>query len=117
MFTLQNLPVVYASSFLPRNVFKGLDRFPRETFEAKPLYRLIEDAYKLPTVRYQEMFAACRAAADIRRHLKASPAFPLLSVEMLALTFQNRPIEYRVSYCRTDRVKLFRMPAHPQSVI
>nr|MCU0585187.1 UTRA domain-containing protein [Desulfobacterales bacterium] len=31
MFTLQNLPVVYASSFLPRNVFKGLDRFPRET--------------------------------------------------------------------------------------
>lgn len=117
IFTLQNLPVVVASSFLPRKVFRGLDRFPRETFEAKPLYRLIEDAYKLPTVRYQEMFAACRAAADIRRHLKVSPAFPLLSVEMLALTFQNRPIEYRVSYCRTDRVKLFRMPAHPQSVI
>jgi GntR family transcriptional regulator len=110
IFTLFNAPAVFASSFLPENLFKGIDLFPRETFENKPLYQLIEDAYKLPTVRYQEMFAATLSAGEIASNLNVPDGFPLLQVDMLALTFKNRPIEYRISYCRTDRMKLFRMP-------
>jgi GntR family transcriptional regulator len=110
VFTLKNDPVVFASSFLPQNLFKGIDKFPRETFENKPLYQLIEDAYKLPTIRYQEMFAADLSTGKISRSLNVPDAFPLLQIDMLALTFKNRPIEFRVSYCRTDRMKLFRMP-------
>ncbi|MCU0561441.1 MAG: GntR family transcriptional regulator [Desulfobacterales bacterium] len=110
IFTLKNAPVVYASSFLPGSRFEGIDRFPRETFENKPLYQLIEDVYKLPTLRYQEMFAASLAHGGISGHLKVPDGFPLLQVDMLALSFKNRPIEFRTSYCRTDGVKLFRMP-------
>jgi DNA-binding GntR family transcriptional regulator len=110
VFTLNNTPAVFASSFLPENLFKGIDVFPRETFENKPIYQLIEDAYKLPTVRYQEMFAATLSAGEITSNLKVPDGFPLLQVDMLALTFKNRPIEYRISYCRTDRMKLFRVP-------
>ncbi len=110
VFTLKNEPVVFASSFLPYNRFKGFDQLPCETFENKPLYQLIEDVYKLPTLRYQEMFAATLSSGEISGKLKVPDAFPLLQVDMLALTFKNRPIEFRTSYCRTDSVKLFRMP-------
>jgi GntR family transcriptional regulator len=110
VFMLNNTPAVFASSFLPENLFKGIDLYPRETFENKPLYQLIEDAYKLPTVCYQEMFAATLSAGEIASNLKVPDAFPLLQVDMLALTFKNRPIEYRISYCRTDSMKLFRVP-------
>lgn len=110
IFKLNDTPAVFASSFLPENLFKGIDQIPRETFENKPLYQLIEDAYKLPTVRYQEMFAATLSAGEISSNLNVPDGFPLLQVDMLALTFKNRPIEYRISYCRTDRMKLFRMP-------
>ncbi|MEW6263342.1 MAG: GntR family transcriptional regulator [Thermodesulfobacteriota bacterium] len=110
VFNLNNSPAVFASSFLPETLFKGIDQFPREAFENKPLYQLIEDAYKLPTVRYQEMFAATLSAGEISGNLEVPDGFPLLKVDMLALTFKNRPIEYRISYCRTDSMKLFRMP-------
>jgi len=53
IFTLFNTPAVFASSFLPENLFKCLDLYPRETFEYMPLYQLIEDSYKRPSVRYQ----------------------------------------------------------------
>lgn len=110
VFTLEKEPVVFASSFLPYHRFKGIDKFPRETFENKPLYQLIEEVYKLPTLRYQEMFAATLSTGEISGNLKVPDAFPLLQVDMLALTFKNRPIEFRTSYCRTDSMKLFRMP-------
>jgi GntR family transcriptional regulator len=110
IFTLKNKPVVFAVSFLPQSLFRDIDKFPREIFESKPLYQLFEDAYKLPTVRYQEMFAVTQATREMSSNLGVPETFPLLQVEMLALTFKNRPLEYRISYCHTDTVKLFRMP-------
>lgn len=110
IFTLKTRPVVFAVSFLPGNLFRDIDKFPRELFEGKPLYQLFEDVYKLPTVRYKEMFAVTCATKEISASLEVSEGSPLLQVEMLALTFKNRPLEYRISYCKTDSVKLFRMP-------
>jgi len=110
VFTLKIKPVVFSVSFLPGNLFRDIDKFPRELFEGKPLYQLFEDVYKLPTVRYKEMFAVTCATEEMSARLKVSEGSPLLQVEMLALTFKNRPLEYRISYCRTDHVKLFRMP-------
>lgn len=110
VFTLKTKPVVFSVSFLPCNLFRNIDKFPRELFEGKPLYQLFEDVYKLPTVRYKEMFTVTCATKGISASLEVSEGSPLLQVEMLALTFKNRPLEYRISYCQTDSVKLFRMP-------
>jgi len=110
VFTLKTIPVVFAVSFLPGNLFRDIDKFPREFFECKPLYQMFEDVYKLPTVRYKEMFSITCATKEICTSLEVPEGTPLLQVEMLALTFKNRPLEYRLSYCKTDSVKLFRMP-------
>ncbi len=110
VFSMGAAPVVLTSSFLPPRRFVGLELVPRELFETKPLYRLVEERYRLPTLRYQEMFSAVLADEESGRRLEVPPGFPLLKIEMLALSFRDRPIEYRLSLCRTDRARLFRLP-------
>lgn len=110
IFSMGATPVVLTSSFLPQRLFAGLEQLPREAFESKPLYRLVEERFRLPTMRYQEMFSAVLADGESAPRLGVPPGFPLLRIEMLALSFRDRPIEYRLSLCRTDRARLFRLP-------
>jgi GntR family transcriptional regulator len=110
IFALHGSNVVVSVSYLPKRLFPGIDKLSHEFFEGRPLYQLFEEEYKLPTVRYQEMFSATEATREIADLLRLPEYAPLLSVEMLALTFKGLPLEYRVSYCHTKAVKLFRTP-------
>ncbi len=110
LFSMGATPVVLTSSFLPQRLFAGFEQLPREVFETQPLYRLVEERYRLPTMRYREMFSAVLADGESALRLAVPPGFPLLQIEMLALSFRERPIEYRLSLCRTDRARLFRLP-------
>jgi len=115
VFAMGATPVVWTSSFLPQRLFAGLEQLPREVFETKPLYRLVEERYRLPTLRYQEMFSAVLSDGESGPPLAVPAGFPLLKIEMLALSFRDRPIEYRLSLCRTDRARLFRLPLRAPS--
>ncbi|MEJ5357139.1 MAG: GntR family transcriptional regulator [Desulfobacterales bacterium] len=110
LFAMGATPVVLTSSFLPGRLFAGFEELPREELETRPLYRLVEERYRLPTLRYREMFSAVLADGESASRLGVPPGFPLLRIEMLALSFRDRPIEYRLSLCRTDRARLFRLP-------
>ncbi len=110
IFTLHESSIILSISYLAQRLFKDIDKLPRDFFESNPLYKLFEDTYKLPTIRYQEMFSAVQAPVEAVNFLQLSESVPLLKVEMLALTFKNVPLEYRISYCNTKDLKLFRMP-------
>lgn len=101
-------PIVYSRSYLPCRLFPGLDEFPRSRFEKVPLYLALEDHFGLPTLSNSDLISVASTDAETAALLRIPADSPILSVEMLAFTYRNRPYEYRISHCLTGDRKLLR---------
>ncbi|MBW1711545.1 MAG: GntR family transcriptional regulator [Deltaproteobacteria bacterium] len=108
VFTLEDKPVVYTDSYLPRALLPGLDKRLKESLEKITFYHAVEEYYGLPTVKNEELFGAVSAGQEEARILGVKPGHPLLKIEMLALTYKERPYEYRLAYVRTDERFVYR---------
>ena len=106
--TLLGNPVVYCVSYLPRNMFEGLHDYKRYYFEKYPLYQFLEEKFGVSTTKNCELFGATLADEHTANLLKVDEGHPLLVVEMQALTYKDKPYEYRISYCLTDEKKIRR---------
>ncbi len=102
-------PAVYAVSYLPCEMFQGLEKLPDDLFTKNTLYLLIEEHFGWPTIENRELFSAIPADAQVKQQLDVAKGEPLLRIEMLALTYKDQPYEYRLSYCRTDRARILRV--------
>ncbi|NCT83857.1 MAG: GntR family transcriptional regulator [Comamonadaceae bacterium] len=87
-------PVVLDELWLPQRHFQGLTA---EVIEAHPgaLYALFETRFGVHMVRAQEKLRAVAATAEAARLLQLPEGAPLLSVERLAFTYGDRPMELR----------------------
>jgi GntR family transcriptional regulator len=108
LFSTGDRPLVYSVSYLPRPMFKDLDKFPAETFETGTLYETIEKNYGLPCLRNHELFGVAAAGPDAAKSLRIPAKTPVLCIEMLTYTYKDVPYEYRKSWCVTDRWRVFR---------
>ena len=72
------------------------------------LHEAIEKIYGLPTIFNQEMFSAVPAPKEVAALLGALAGSPMLRIEMLSFTYKEKPYEYRISYCVTNGLKMFR---------
>jgi GntR family transcriptional regulator len=68
----------------------------------------LEQSYGLPTIYNRELISVASADARVAKSLNVKQKAPLLFIEMLAYTYQDKPYEYRKSYCLTDSKKVFR---------
>ena len=100
--------LIYNISYLPEYLFKDLDQIPQALFETTPLYLLLEEKYRLPTLFNRELFSATLAKPPLTGILKVRNGTPLLHIEMLAYTYKNTPYEYRQAHCLTEPQKVFR---------
>ncbi|TAL29750.1 MAG: GntR family transcriptional regulator [Spirochaetes bacterium] len=107
LFLSGGAPVVYSISYLPKKLFKDLDRMPAGRLEKSTLYETIEQNYGLPTIRNHELYGAAPADARTAGLLKIAEGEPLLTIEMLSFTYKSVPYEYRRSYCVTSGYKIF----------
>jgi GntR family transcriptional regulator len=101
-------PMVLSISYLPCDLFKGLEALPDEVFYKEALYLLVEKHFGRPTIRNQELFSIEPAGADLKKFLQVALQTPVLQIEMLSFTFNDQPYEYRLSYCRTDSGRILR---------
>ena len=87
-------PVVLDELWLAERHFQGLNA---KVIEAHPgaLYALFETRFGVHMVRAEEKLRAVAASAEAARLLQLSPGEPLLSVERLAFTYGDRPVELR----------------------
>jgi DNA-binding GntR family transcriptional regulator len=60
-------------------------------------------------MRNIELYSATLAEENVANLLNVAAGHPLLKVEMLALTYKEKPYEYRISYCLTDEKKIRRV--------
>ena len=87
-------PVVLDELWLAERHFEGLSA---ELIAAHPgaLYALFETRFGVHMVRAEEKLRAVAATAEAAQLLQVPPGEPLLSVERLAYTYGDRPVELR----------------------
>jgi len=94
-------PIVFEEIWLPEACFKGLNL---ETLNAwsGPMYAFYESKYATHMVRAEEKIKAVLAGPDLAKYLQVSELAALLSVERVAFTYGNKPVEIRRARYDTD---------------
>jgi GntR family transcriptional regulator len=95
-------PTILEDIWLPATPFKGLTA-ERLSAYAGPMYALFESEFNVPMVRAEERIRAELALDGRELLLKVQRGTPLLSVERIAYTYHDVPMELRRGYYRTDR--------------
>lgn len=85
---------------LPRVLFPGIEKrdLPNN------LYELYRSDFRVTVVHASEKLKAVAATRRESRHLGVTAGAPLLAVDRTAFALDGRPVEWRVSLCRTDRL-------------
>lgn len=110
---LQGRAVVHDRLALPAALFRGLSE---KRLRERPgtIYKLYQDEFGITVVRALERARAVAADRTTARVLGVAAGTPMLQVRRTALTFGDKPVEYRVSTMHTalhDYVQTLSRPA------
>jgi len=94
-------PAVVEEITLPATTFKGLTAAKLAAHRGS-IYHLYETEFGTRMIRAVEKLRAVAADAATAGALELAKGTPLLSVERVAYTYGDRPVEYRHGLCRTD---------------
>jgi len=93
-------PVVLDEITLPAALFKGLTKAKVEAYRGS-MYSFFETEFGVRMIKAQEKLRAIAADTASAAILKVAPGFPLLAVDRVALTYGDRPVEWRRGLCAT----------------
>lgn len=88
------VPVVLDDIWLPAPQFKGLTLEKLQTYRG-PMYGLFEREFGVRMIRAEEKIRAVAASDEEAALLAVSSGAPLLSVERLAYTYDDKAVEFR----------------------
>lgn len=94
-------PTILEDIWLPGQAFKGLTAEQMGSYPG-PTYAMFEIDFGVRMVRAEEKIRAVLPDAEQARWLDVTPATPLLSVERIAYTYNDVPMELRRGLYRTD---------------
>lgn len=94
-------PIIYDVIRLSPAVFKGLTAAKITEFQGT-IYSLYETLYGIRIIQAEERLKAIAATPEVAGHLGLKAGTPILSIERVALTYGDKPVEWRVSLCNTD---------------
>lgn len=99
--SLRGRPVVHDRLVLSAQLFRGLTE---KRFVERPstVYGLYQSDHGITVLRARERARAVAASRDTARILGVPVGKPVLEVHRTALTFGDRPVEYRVSTVNTE---------------
>lgn len=101
VLAFQGVPTILEDLWLPGAAFKGLTLEQMAQYQG-PTYAMFEVEFGVRMVRAEEKLRAVAADAQAAALLKVEPRTPLLSVERLAYTYNDAPMELRRGLYRTD---------------
>lgn len=94
-------PTILEDIWLPAAPFKGLTAERLANYNG-PMYALFETEFNVRMVRAEEKIRAEPAIDGREKLLQVARGTPLLSVERIAYTYKDVPMELRRGYYRTD---------------
>ncbi|MGE4242731.1 GntR family transcriptional regulator [Ramlibacter sp.] len=95
------VPTILEDLWLPGNAFKGLTADQMASYQG-PTYAMFEIEFGVRMVRAEEKIRAVAADASNTALLQVAEGTPLLSVERIAFTYNDVPMELRRGLYRTD---------------
>jgi GntR family transcriptional regulator len=101
VLSFEGTPTILEDIWLPASPFKGLTAERLSNYQG-PMYALFETEFNVRMVRAEEQIRAVPAAEGREVLLKVEHGTPLLSVERVAYTYKDIPMELRRGYYRTD---------------
>ena len=101
VLSFAGVPTILEDIWLPAAPFKGLTAERLAAYHG-PMYALFETEFNMRMLRAEEKIRAESAIDGREKLLKVQHGTPLLSVERIAYTYQNLPMELRRGYYRTD---------------
>jgi GntR family transcriptional regulator len=87
-------PIVFEEIWLPEARFRGLTMDALNNWHG-PMYAFYESEYATHMVRAQERIKAVLANQSLAQYLQIAVGAALLSVERVAFTYGNKPVEIR----------------------
>ena len=110
---LQGRAVIHDRLTLPALLFKGLSE-KRLRERPSTIYHLYQTEFGITVTRAHERARAVAADRLAARVLGVAPGAPVMQIRRTALTFGDKPVEYRVSTIKTaqhDYVQLLSRPS------
>ena len=101
VLSFANVPTILEDLWLPGAPFKGLTAERLSAYNG-PMYALFETEFGVRMVRADEKIRAVLPDKTQRELLQLPPHTPLLSVERIAYTYNDTPMELRRGFYRTD---------------
>ena len=101
VLAFQGTPTILEDVWLPGGPFKGLTAERLSNYRG-PMYALFETEFGVSMVRAEEKIRAVAADAASAKLLQVPTGEPLLSVERIAYTYNDTPMELRRGLYRTD---------------
>jgi len=101
VLSFAGIPTILEDIWLPATPFKGLTA-ERLTNHQGAMYALFETEFNVRMVRAEEKIRADPALNGLEELLQVPAGTPLLSVERIAYTYKDTPMELRRGYYRTD---------------
>ena len=101
VLSFAGVPTILEDIWLPAAPFKGLTAERLAEYHG-PMYALFETEFNVRMVRAEEKIRAEPAIDGREQLLKVEHGTPLLSVERIAYTYNDMPMELRRGYYRTD---------------
>ena len=101
VLAFQGTPTILEDVWLPGTPFKGLTLDTLAADEG-PMYALFESQFGVRMVRAEEKIRAEGASTEASLLLQVAEGQPLLSVERIAYTYNDVPMELRRGLYRTD---------------
>ncbi|MCW8175920.1 GntR family transcriptional regulator [Verminephrobacter aporrectodeae] len=101
ILSFAGVPTILEDIWLPGQAFKGLTAEQLANYQG-PTYAMFELDFGVRMVRAEEKIRAVLPDREQAQWLQISPATPLLSVERIAYTYNDIPMELRRGLYRTD---------------
>ena len=98
--SISGVKVVYEEIRLPAAPFRGLSLDTIERHHCM-LYSMYESEFDVRILHVDEQVKAVAAAAPAITHLNLAAGDPLLVIDRVAYTYDERPVELRRSVCNT----------------
>jgi GntR family transcriptional regulator len=101
LLTFSGRPLIYDHVIVPAAPFKGLNAARIEENNGS-LYSMYETEYGVRMIRAEERLTAVAASKIVAETLHLKVGAPLLSIERVAYTYGDKPMEWRLGLCLTD---------------
>jgi GntR family transcriptional regulator len=111
--SLQGRAMLHDRLMLPALLFKGLTE-KRLRDRPSTIYHLYQTGFGITVVRAVERVRAVAADRTTARVLGIAQGAPMLQVRRTALTFNDKPVEYRVSTLHSAQHEYVNLVSRPQ---